>query len=729
MAQLNLSRRAFIQTSVTAGGGLLLGFHVPSLFAARVEPQPWKTPTNGVEINAWLTIDRDGTVTIRVPHTEMGQGALTAVAMMIAEELHVDWSRIQAVFADPNRHVNRGREYVETDTYGSALVRARHPHIMQAGASARERLKAAAAQAWGVERSAVDAKLGKLSAGKRSGTYAEFAAAAAKITLAAEPAIKTPDQWWLLGRPKQRLDIPAKVNGSAAYAIDTRLPNMVYAAVKCCPVPWEGLKRFDFDAVKQRPGVLAAIEFKAVPGKTEFCDLQNGVAIVADTWYRAKTALDLMPIEWDFGAAARTSMESHWAEAKQLLSQTGEVSNRTGGDTLGLIAAADKVVTAEYHRPWEAHARMEPVNATVSVTDTRVDVWSPTQDQTDALMLAADQTGRGPQDVFVHTVFLGGGFGAGGSGYTAVTRQAAEISRRLKRPVKVIWSRDEDIAQGKQRPPNITRFRAVLGEKGLPTAWFTRSVWFTQNGAPRVGGASADYAIGNMPYKVPNRHHERHNGKTHIPAATHRAPGANQHGFMTESFVDEVAIAGGWNPLDWRIEMTAGMEDWQRVLETLQAKSGFRTDLPKGEGMGVAVVESHGTIVGACAKVSVSRRGELRVEKVVLVVDSGHVINPLGGTEQCEGSVAWELSHALVGGLELREGRFTNTNFDSYNLLRIDQMPEVEVHFALSGGKKWGGLGEPGGPPIPPAVANAIYYATGKRIRSTPFRSHDLSWS
>jgi isoquinoline 1-oxidoreductase beta subunit len=325
----------------------------------------------------------------------------------------------------------------------------------------------------------------------------------------------------------------------------------------------------------------------------------------------------------------------------------------------------------------------------------------------------------------VHTVFLGGGFGGGGGGNTAVTRQAAEISKQLKRPVKVVWSREEDIAQDKQRPPNWSRFSAALGDDGIPTALFTRSVWYTQGPMP----VRADYAIANMPYKVANRHHERHELKGHIPTATHRAPGANQHGFMTESFVDEIAIAGGWNPLDWRIKMTEGMDDWQLVLKTLKEKSGFRTDLPKGEGMGVAIVESHGTIAAACATVNVSKRGVLTVEKLVVVLDSGHVINPHNAIEQAEGSVCWELSHAWLGGLELRDGRFVNTNFDSYNLLRIDQMPQVDVHFALSGGKKWGGLGEPAGPPTPPAIANAIYYATGKRIRSTPFRAHDLSWS
>jgi isoquinoline 1-oxidoreductase beta subunit len=240
----------------------------------------------------------------------------------------------------------------------------------------------------------------------------------------------------------------------------------------------------------------------------------------------------------------------------------------------------------------------------------------------------------------------------------------------------------------------------------------------------------ADYAIATMPYQVPNRRHERHSARSHVPTATHRAPATNQHGFMIESFVDEVAQAGGWDPLEWRLAMTQGLADWQLVLQTLKAKAGFRTDLPKGEGMGVAIVEDHGSIAAACATVTVSKRGVLSVEKLVIVVDSGHVINPHNGAEQCEGAAAWELSHAWFGGLELRDGRFVNTNFDSYNLLRMEHMPKsIEVHFAPSGGSKWGGLGEPAGPPTPPAIANAIFYATGKRIRSTPFKSHDLSWS
>lgn len=727
--QMKLSRRTLIRTMASTGGGMLLGFHIPGAFAAAVAPRPWTTPTDGAEINAWLTIDANGTVTIRVPHTEQGQGALTSVSMMIAEELDVPWDKIQAVFADMNRHVNYGEEYIVTSTHGSQLVRLQHSHIMQAGASARERLKAAAAQTWGVERADVIARLGVLSAGSHSGNYADFAAAAAQITLDQEPATKPPAQWWLLGKPTPRLDVPVKVNGSARYCIDTRLEGMVYAAVKCCPVPWGGLKSYNFDVIKDRKGVIAAVTLKAVAGKTFTSDMQNGVAVVADTWYRAKTALDLMPIEWDFGPDGNVSDDSQAAQARALFETAGDVSNEVGADAREIIRSSERTISAEYHRPYETHVRMEPINATVSVTDQRVDVWSPAQNQASPLKVVAAHLQRDPRDVYVHTAFIGGAFGGNGGGSTAVTRQAAEISRQVGRPVKVIWTREEDVTQDKQRPPVHARLTAAIGDNGLPEAFFSRAVWFSHGGVARIGPATADQSIGNMPYVVPNRRHERHNVAAHIPTATHRAPGANQNGFIIEQFADEMALAGDWDPLEWRIEMTKGLEPWQRVLLKLREVSGFTTDLPRGEGMGVAIVEDHASICGACATVSVSRSGQLVVEKVVLVMNSGYMINPLNAAEQIEGSVCWELSHALYGGLELRNGHFVNNNFNTYNLMRNHQMPEVEVHFALSQDGWWGGMGEPGGPPSPPAVANAIYFATGKRLRSTPINKHDLSWT
>ncbi|MFT5133162.1 MAG: isoquinoline 1-oxidoreductase beta subunit, partial [Gammaproteobacteria bacterium] len=513
--EMKLSRRTLIRTMASAGGGLILGFHFPGVTAAIVAPKPWTTPTNGVEINAWLTIDVDGTVTIRVPHTEQGQGALTSVCMMIAEELDVPWENVRAVFADMNRHVNKGEEYIVTTTYGSQLVRQQHSHIMQAGASARERLRSAAAFAWGVDRVDVVAKQGVLSSGKHRADYAEFVNAAAEISLAAEPSIKAPEHWWLLGTPTPRLDVPVKVNGSAQYSIDTSLDGMVYAAVKCCPVPWGKLKTYNFDVIKDRKGVIAAIEFKAMKGKTHTADMQNGVAVVADSWYRAKTALDLMPIEWEFGVNGEVSDDSQAAQAHKLFEQTGEVSNEVGTDAIGKIDKAQHTITADYYRPYETHARMEPINATVSVTDERVDVWSPSQDQAAPLRVVAEHLGRDPKDVFVHTTFIGGAFGGNGGGLTAVTRQATEISRQLGRPTKVIWTREEDITNDKQRPPVHARLSAALSEKGLPDAFFSRAVWFSHEGVERHGPATADQSISNMPYLVPNRRHERHNVAAH----------------------------------------------------------------------------------------------------------------------------------------------------------------------------------------------------------------------
>ena len=391
MSAVPVTRRHFLKVSAAAGGGLLIGFHIPQALAATVQPKPWTTPPQGAEINAWLAIDAEGNVTIRVPHTEMGQGALTAVSMMIAEELDVDWTRVRAVFADPNRHLRNGNEYKSMNTSGSAVVRRQHPHIMQAGASARERLKEAAARAWGIDRGQVEAKLGALKAGTHTGTYAEFATAAAAVTLVEEPAIKKPGDWWLLGKPQKRLDVDVKSNGSAVYAIDVQVPNMVYAAVKACPVPWGTLKRYDDSATKGRPGILAVVALKSVPGQTDNSDMQDAVAVVADSWWRAKNTLEEITIEWDYGPYANSGTASQLALARQRLEKPGELVSEESEGALWL--GESREVTAEYHRPWETHARMEPINATVSVTPVRVDVWSPTQDQSTALQLAADQAG------------------------------------------------------------------------------------------------------------------------------------------------------------------------------------------------------------------------------------------------------------------------------------------------------------------------------------------------
>ncbi|MGA0825929.1 MAG: molybdopterin cofactor-binding domain-containing protein [Gemmobacter sp.] len=730
MNEMTLSRRSFIRTAVTAGGGMILGFvipGVPKVLAEGVLPEAWKDPAGGAEINAWLTIDKNSIVTVRCPHTEMGQGALTSVAMMVAEELNVPWANIRTVLADANRHVTQGEVYVNMSTGGSNLVRNRHPHIMQAGASARERLREAAAKKWKVTRDEVKAEQGVLTAGSNTGTYGEFAADAAKVKLDAEPSIKAYGDWWLVGTSVPRIDVAPKVDGSAIYPIDVRLEGMVYAAVRACPVPGGVLKSFNFDAIKDRPGVIAAVELKQVKEKLANADLRSAIAVVADSFYRAKTALDLMPVEWDFGAGVQYSTEGMDAAARDLLGKPAEHFEAVRGDPLPLLeAAGDKVVVGDYYRPYECHATMCPPTAVAHVQTTgplapRVDLWTFTQNVAAALLVAADQSGIDPQNCFVHGTFQGGGFGNGNG--VDVPRQAVEISKQVGRPVKVIWTREEDTTQARTRPPIWSRGITTLGDDGLPTAMLIRAVGEEKN------PAYADRGNLNHPYMVANFRYERGVVPTNIPIGPNRAPGNNSNAYGLEQYIDEVALAGGWDPLDWRIKMTEGNERWQRVLLKMKEVCGFTTDLPKGRGMGVAVVESHGSTVGACVTVEVSRRGALFIEKVQIISNSGYVLNPRNAEEQVSGCVAWELSHVLYGGLRVQGGRIQNVNFDNYKLMRLPDMPVVETIYANSEDQWWGGFGETACPPTPPALANAIFFATGKRVRSTPIIQHDLSWS
>lgn len=727
MNDMNLSRRSFMKVSTSAAGGLMIAMHLPAIAEAGGHG-------GAVEINAWLTIDPDNIVSIVTPQTEMGQGAFTSVPMMVAEELNIPWENVRHVFADANRHVNNNNTYTTTSTGGSRTVASRHPYMMQAGASARERLRAAAAKKWNVPHDSVSANQGVLQAGSNKATYGEFAAAAAKITLEQEPEIKAYKDWWLLGNSVPRMDVPLKTNGTATYPIDVMLPGMVHAAVQACPVPEGRLVSYDFNAVKNMPGVIAAVELKQVKDVAAFTDLRSAVAIVAESWYQAKNALAVMPIEWDYGRGASISTESQMAEAMQLISKPGTLVldkddniGRRGLDkgvnhdaVPGIIAASSKKVIGEvYYRPFESHATMMPPCAVADVKADRADIWTFTQDIARSLNEVADQLGRDTKNVFLHQTYLGGGFGGGYN--MDVHRQAAAISAAIGKPVKVIRSREEDIAQDSQRPPVWGTYQAALGDDGLPEALVTHFVGdekmpvFSQRG------------VANMPYQVPNRRHEYSAVQNHIPIGYHRAPGANSNGFIVEQMVDELAQAGGWDPLEWRLKMTEGNEPWQRILKAMKAKSGWTTDLEKGVGMGLAVVESHGTIAGCVATVEVSRRGQVFIERLQYFINSGYVINPLGAIEQAESSAIWEMSHAMFGGLMIRDGKIVNTNFDSYQMMRMaDTPPEIEVNLEMSEDQWWGGLGEPTGPPTPPAVANAIFYATGTRVRSTPIAQAEL---
>ena len=638
--------------------------------------------------------------------------------------MECDWAKVRAEYASANRSLRENRVYQRMATGGSGAVRRSREYLQQAGASARARLIAAAAQQWGVPASECRAENGTVihsASGRQGQLWGDRRGGGRSVKLDAEPAIKTPDQFTLLGKSLNRLDVPLKVNGTAIYGIDVRLPDMLYASVMTCPVFGGKLKRYDFDAIKSMPGVRTAVE---VP---------NGIAVVADSFWRAKTALEVMPIEWDFGAHANANSEAFWKTFREALDKPGAVAKEKG-DALAAIKAAGKVVEADYAAPYLAHATMEPMNCTAQVTPQRVDVWVSTQNPEAALAAAAETAGMAPENAYVHTCFLGGGFGR--RFYNDDVRQAVTVAKALGgRPVKLIWTREEDMRHDFYRPMAALRFRASLDANGMPIAWFNRSVTHSILSGIRPddvkGGIDRTSVEGlaNMPYGFAQYRIEHLIQNTHVPVAFWRSVGASQNAFAVECFLDEVAHAGGKDPVELRRLLLKEHPDWLHVLNTAAQKANWGKAMPAGTAQGIAIAESYGSIVAEVAEVSVSKRGEVRVERVVCAVDCGHVVNPLTVAEQMESSVVYGLTAALYGQITIKNGRVVEGNFDDYQMLRLDAMPEVETHLALSGGNKWGGIGEPGVPPVAPAVCNAIFKITGKRVRSLPLSNHDLNWT
>jgi isoquinoline 1-oxidoreductase beta subunit len=724
--QHEVSRRQFLMSTAAVGGALVLGFVVPSRLAqaTNVAPKPWTPPVDGgQEINAWLIIGSDDTVTIRVAQSEMGQGVFTSMAMIVAEELACDWMKVHAEYASANRSLRQNRVYQRMATGGSRAVRASREYLQQAGASARVRLIAAAAQQWGVPVSECQAENSLVihPASGRKVNYGAVAAAAASVKLDAEPAIKKPEQFTLLGKPQKRLDVPVKVNGTATFGIDVRLPDMLYASVTTCPVFGGKLKSYNFEAIKSMPGVKAAVE---VP---------NGIAVVADSFWRAKTALEVMPVEWDPGAHANTSSAEFQKMFRAALDKEGVVANEKG-DALAALKGAAKVVEADYEAPYLAHATMEPMNCTAQVTPERVDVWLGTQNPEGALTAAAEFTGVAPDNVYVHNCFLGGGFGR--RFYNDDVKQALAVAKAMAgKPVQLIWTREEDMRHDFYRPMAAIRFRAGLDANGVPVAYFNKSVthsilsWVRPDDVKSGIDRSSVEGLANMPYAFGQHRIEHLIQNTHVPVAFWRSVGGSQNAFAIESFMDEVAHAAGKDPIELRRMLLKDRADWLLVLDTLAQKGNWGKQLPKGTAQGVAIFESYGSIMGQIAEVSVSKRGEVRVEHVVCSVDCGHVVNPRTIEEQMESGVVYGLTALLYGQITIEKGRVAEGNFDTYQMLRLNGMPEVETYFALSGGDKWGGIGEPSVPTIAPAVCNAIFKITGKRIRSLPLSNHDLRWT
>lgn len=714
----DISRRQFLAASLSAAGGLAIGVSIPDIAeAATVAPEPWAAAQGG-EINAWVVIEPDDTVVIRVAQSEMGEGIFTALPMIVAEELACDWSKVRAEYASANRNLKEG-VYKSMATGGSNAVRRSRPFLQQAGASARVRLIRAAAQRWGVKDDACEARDGKVlhPASGRSLRYGELAADAAGVWLLREPAIKTPEQFTLIGKAMARLDTPPKLTGAAVFGIDVRVPDMLYAAVVTCPVFGGTLKSYDAKAIEGRRGITAVVP---IPG---------GVAVVADRFWRAKEAAAALPVTWEEGPAATTDSAAFAAAYRAALDGEAAIARKDGNVARAL--AAGRRVEALYEVPHLAHATMEPLNCTAHVRADGADVWLGTQSPESALKAAAKAAGLRPEQVEVHNCFLGGGFGRRAVNDELV--QAVTVAKAVGRPVKLVWTREEDMRHDRYRPQAALRFEAALGADGTPTGLRVRTAVGSIQRSLGWGKAengiepAAVEGLANLPYGIGAVEVGCILKNTHVPVMFWRSVGSSQNAFAMESFIDELAHAAGEDPYRFRRRLLADKPDFLHVLDVLADKSGWGQPMPAGKGRGMAIHESFGSIVGEVAEVAVSQKGEVRVERVVAAVDCGHVVNPRTVEMQIESGVIYGLSAALFGEITIKRGAVVQGNFDAYPVVRLADAPRIETHLALTGGAKWGGIGEPGTPPIAPAVCNAIFAATGKRIRQLPIRTVDLA--
>ena len=723
VAPRHLSRRRFLVATLSASGGLAVGVMLPGMAgAAPLGPEPWDkdAPPDAKEMNAWILIEPDDSVIIRVAQSEMGEGVFTSMPMIVAEELECDWTRVRAEYASANRNLLEDNVYKRMGTGGSRAVRASREFLQQAGASARARLVAAAAQRWSVPATECEARNGQVvhAASNRSLGFGALAADAATVKLDSEPAIKTPDQFQLIGQPMARLDTPVKITGQAQFGIDTRLPEMLYAAAAACPVFGGKVAHYDDSPIKGRRGIVAVVP------------IDGGVAVVADRFWRAKQALADLPIEWNPGEAAHANT-TEFRRLYRVALDGPAATAKTAGDATGAMTSAAKVVDALYEVPHLAHATMEPLNCTAHWQPDRVDVWLGTQNPDAALHLAAKAGGVKPEQVFVHNCFLGGGFGRRAVNDELV--QAVTVSKAVGRPVKLVWTREEDMTHDRYRPQAAIRFKAGLGTDGLPVAWQIRTaVGSIQRslGVSKVENGvepSAVEGLANLPYRADNLLVDCVLKNTHVPVMFWRSVGSSQNAFAMESFVDEMAHEAGQDAYQFRRALLQGKPDFLGVLDLLAEKGDWGKPLPAGKGRGMAIHESFGTIVGEIAEVTVDGKGSVKVERVVAIVDCGHVLNPRTVEMQIESAVIYGLTAALYDEITIKNGAVEQSNFDSYQMVRMADAPRIETYFALSGGSKWGGIGEPGTPPIAPAVCNAIFAATGRRIRSLPIKNEDLT--
>ena len=709
-----INRRGFLQVSASATAALSLGFSLPAHTQSK-QPQ---------EVNAWIDIHTDESIVIRYARTEMGQGSRTSAPMLIAEELEVDWKKVRIEDVQAHDNLKRKRAYGDMASVGSRTIRNSQDYLRKAGASARMMLVQAAAQRWGVAESECQAVLGKVvhTATKKSLSYGQLAADAAKLTPPKDVVLKDPSTWTIAGKSIPRVDIHDIVTGKIRFGVDTQLPGMLHAAIAQSPVFGSKAVSIDSSKVDNRRGIVKVL------------NMGEFVVVVADNWWRAKEALRDVSIEWESSKYAQVNSAGLMKLYREGLSQTDAAVARQDGSALATLAQAHKVIEAEYYTPYLAHATLEPMVCTAWLQDDQLQIWVSTQNPESSLTAAASTADVPQENVKVFAMQIGGGLGR--KSPQDFTRQAVAIAKALPgKPIKLMWSREEDTQHDLYRPASLVKVRASLKPDGKPEALHIRvsapSIFAQLLRMPLQNGvdAQAVASLNDHPYDIAHCLVDFAQRSAHVPVGFWRTVGHSQNPFVRECFLDELAIAAGTDPLAYRLSLLPNNEKANRdrgILQAVAKAADWDKPLPAGVFRGIAETDGYGSYTACVCEVSVNAKSEVRIHRIVIGIDPGYAVNPDNIQAQLQGSVVHGLSAIFWGEMTVKDGRIEQSNFHDYRLMRMNEMPKVQTVIAASGGF-WGGVGEPAQAPLAPALGNALFAATGKRIRSLPLKNHGLS--
>ncbi len=715
---INLSRRGFLKAGIAAGSGLVLGIQL-SRFGNSVALADETGKT--FALNAFVRIGKDGVVTVIVNHSEMGQGPYTTIPMLVADELDADWSKVHYEPA-PVDPVYNHSVYGAQMTGGSTSTWSEWERVRKAGAAARMMLVTAAASTWGVEPATCRTEKSFVihDASNRRLSYGELVDKAAELKPPQNVTVKDPKSFKLIGKATKRLDTPEKTDGTGVFGIDVKLPGLLTAVVARSPVFGGKVKSFSADKAK------------AVPGVRHVVQIDRGIAVVADGFWQAKKGREALEIEWDEGPLAELDSKTQQKQYAELAEKPGAVA-RKDGNADETLAKAEKKIEAVYDLPYLAHAPMEPMNCVADVRADGCDVWVGTQFQTGDFFATVQETGLKPNQVKLHTTLLGGGFGRRAVIDSHFVREAVQTSKKVKAPIKVIWTREDDMRGGYYRPRAYHTVSAAIDAKGDPIAWKQRIVCqsfiagtaFEKIVIKDGVDATAVEGSNDIPYKIPNLYVDWQQAPGGVPTLWLRSVGHTHSAFVVETMLDVLAHAAGKDPVEYRRSLLDKNSRQLRVLNAVAEKSGWGSPLPEGRARGIAVHESFGSYIAHVIEASVSDSGKVSVHRVVSAVDCGPVVNPDTVRAQMESGVVFGLTAALYGEITFEKGRVKQGNFNDYPMLRMNEMPVVEVHIVESK-DRMGGVGEPGVPPVAPALANALFAITGRRIRTLPIRRDEL---